>query len=203
MGDIVDLQSNLVSRFKNIENNLINEVAHDRDITRKDTVQFVTQTLDEIIIENNCLQEMNANLREKLYFLIENISITVYDYCHRLRKSNYSVHATKYLTWIILLIESNIVLSGAKYLRWRVKLYAELAACYEDYFSYKSAFKVITQAVERIDNLRKAEEQQSPVPEYITAIFTENYRVLNILLLKYGFMVYYHNFNYLVRKLSA
>jgi len=132
---------------------------------------------------------MNPNLREKLYFLIENISITIYDYCHRLRKSNYSCHATKYLVWIILLIESNVVLSSARYLKWRVKVYSELAFCYEDYFSYKTAYKVIMQAVQKINELKSIEEQQNPVPEYLNSILLENFRVLKILEIKYGFLV--------------
>ena len=181
MGDILDIQKNLVSKFETIEKNLITEVSHDKELTRKDTVQYVSQTLDQVISEFNCLQEMNPNLREKLYFLIENISIMIHDYCHRLRKSNYSVHATKYLVWIILLIESNVILSGARFLKWRVKLYSELASCYEDYFSYKTAYKVILQAATKINELRQIEEQQNPMPDYLAAIFVENYKIKIIL----------------------
>ena len=107
-----------------------------------------------------------------------------------MRKANYSIHATKYLIWIISVMDANVILSGIKYLDWRIKLYCELASCYEDYGAYQAALKVINQANSRLTELKLIEEQQVPLPEFIKGIITENQRILKIFEIKYSIYVY-------------
>ena len=186
---IKDIETTLQSRFDSLSQELYSEVSHDKDIFRKDTVTCIKRYLEKIIKEFNIFRDANPVIREKLYYKIHCVSLLFYDYCHKMRKANYSIHATKYLIWIISVMDSNVILSGIKYLDWRMKLYCELASCYEDYGAFQSAFKVITQAIIRLSELKVIEEQQVPLPEFIKGILNENQRILRIFETKYSIYV--------------
>ena len=131
---------------------------------------------------------MSSTLKEKIYFLYINLSIIFYDYTHKMRQNAFSIHGVKYILWILSQFESNVVLSGIKYLKWRIRLYSELAYLYEDYSSNKSAYKVIIQAINKLNELKGIEEQQGPLPDHIKITLIDNFRILKILEFKYGLL---------------
>lgn len=180
-----DYEISLSKRFESLANELEDQVSHDRDLLRKDTVLCVKRYLEKIIKEFAIFRDANPIIREKLYYKIHAVSLLFYDYCHRMRKSNFSIHATKFLLWIVSVMDANVVLSGVKFLDWRIKLYCELAACYEDHGGFQAALKVINQANAKLTELKTIEEQQVPLPEFIKTILLENQRVLRVLEAKY------------------
>jgi hypothetical protein len=184
-----DIESNLSKRFDVISNELNEEVAHDKDLLRKDTVECVKRYLDKIIKEFSIFKDANPVIREKLYYKVHAVSLLFYDYSNRMRKSNFSIHATKFLTWVISVMDANVILSGVKFLDWRIKLYCELASCYEDYGAYSAALKVINQALAKLTELKLVEEQQVPLPDYIRLILLENQRILRVFEAKYSIYV--------------
>lgn len=189
MDKLLDTETNLKSLLEQTEKDLSQDVYHDQEVAKKDTVNVIKYYFEKIITDFSIVREMNSNLREKLYFLIYNTSIIFYDYCHRFRQHGYSIHACKYLIWVIALFESNIVLSGIKYLKWRIKLYIELSYCYEDYGAYKAAYKVIVQAINKVSERRAIEEQQLPLPDFIKSTLTDSFRILKTFEFKYGLYV--------------
>ena len=109
-----------------------------------------------------------------------------FDYIHKMRKHFFSFQGSKYLNWVITQIENNVILSSVKYLKWRIKLYVELAFLYEDEGIPKSAFKVISQAITKVNELKNIEDQQGPLPDYINTLFLESFFYLKIFEFKYG-----------------
>ena len=80
-----------------------------------------------------------------------------------LRKSNYSKQASKYLSFNLLCLNHNVILTHAKYLHWRCKNYVELARSYADIKAYKAAIATVGQALKQIELVRKIEEQDPPM----------------------------------------
>ena len=189
MNILVDIEQRYKSIVESIEATLSKLVWNDREITKVATIVCVKQQFDKCILEFYGFSKIDANIKEKLYYVILNLSIVVYGYCHKMRNSRFSIHCTKYLIWIITLIENNIVLSNVKYSKWRVKLYSELAFAYEDYNAYKSAYKVIIQAISKINELKAIEELQGPLPSYLTAILVDDLRILKCFEFKFGILV--------------
>jgi hypothetical protein len=161
----------------------------DENLNRKETIQALKKHLNALIEDFSIITSLEATARERLYNFIINASIVVYDTCQRIRNSGYSYHATKYLAWAITNMESNVVLSGVKFIRERMKLYFELASCYEDLKSFKCSFKVVSQAMLKLSNLRAIEEQQQSLPTYINIALVESMRLMKSLELKYGVLV--------------
>lgn len=186
MSKLNNLEESLKSILEETEKNLQDETSHDPEISKSDTVNCILLHFEKILKEFSITKEMSQVIREKLYYLFFNTSVLIFDYCHRFRKNKFSLHGIKYLTWVITLFESNIILSGIKYLRWKNKLYSELAFLYEDLGAFKSSFKVVTQALNKLQELKSIEEQQGVLPEYIKISLLENFRILKNLEMKYG-----------------
>ena len=189
IGEILDIEINLKSSIDKIEKNLAREIINDPEITRADTVNCIKIYFEKIKKEFEIFKSFDPVLREKLYFIIHNVSIIIYNYCNRLRQFGFSRHGIYYLIWILTFFESNVILSNFKYLMWRVKLYTELASCYDDINSYKSAYKVILMAQSKINELKGIEEQECPIPEYIKTPIDNSIRILRTFELKYGLYV--------------
>jgi golgin subfamily B member 1 len=186
MSKINYLEESLKSILEETEKNLSMETSHDPEVSKSDTVTCIKLHFEKILKEFSVTKELSSVVKEKLYFLILNTSVLIYDYCHKFRKNKFSLHGIKYLTWVITLFESNIILSGIKYLRWKVKLYSELAFLYEDLGAFKSSFKVVTQSLNKLQELKSIEEQQGTLPDYIKITLLENFRILKNLEMKYG-----------------
>lgn len=189
LGDILDIETNLKASIEKIEKNLSRDIINDPEITRADTVNCIKIYFDKIKKEFEIFKNFDPLLREKLYFLIHNVSIIIYNYCNKLRQFGFSRHGIHYLIWIISHFEANVILSNYKYLAWRIKLYIELASCYDDINAYKSAYKVICLAQAKVNELKSIEEQDYPLPEYIKIPIDNAIRILRTFELKYGLYV--------------
>lgn len=185
-----EFEKELNSLITNIEKELKETLETDSEIANKDTVLFVKKCFDKIIDHFEKFSSMTQYVNEQLYAILYNISILFYEYCNKMRSYNHSADSCKYLLWVITNMESNIVLSDVKYLNWRIKLYVELALCYEDNTAYKAAYKVITQCISKFNELKVIEEQQSPLPDHIKSIFDDSGIVLKTLDMKFGLLVY-------------
>ncbi len=190
---IVEYEISFIQRISAFEKELAENTAADNEVAYKDTVLYIKKCFDKIIEEFGRFSKSTAYVREQLFLVLYNLSIIFYEYCCKMRSYNYSTNACKYLLWVISNMESNIVLSGIKYLNWRLKLYTELAFCYEDNMAYKSAFRVINQCILKFNESRLIEEQQSPLPDHIKSIYDEAGIVLKTLEMKYGICVIYPN----------
>jgi hypothetical protein len=186
---INDIDSYLAKELKRIEMNLANDTIHDPDVIYKDTVNCIIKYFNQVVKLYQGVYEHDANIREKLYIQLYNTSILIDSYTRKMRKNNYSIHACKYLTWLITCIESNITLSNVKFLKWRMKLYVELASCYEDYNAYKSALKVVSQGIVKLNELKTVEELHAPLPQYMKTLLNENVRILKNLEIKFALYV--------------
>jgi hypothetical protein len=182
-------ERDLLNKINLLDKELVKNTSPDNEIVYKDTVSFIKKCFDKIIEDYEVFSSSTAYVKEQLYLVLYNLSIMFYEYCSKMRSYNYSAHACKYLIWIISNMESNIVLSGVKYLNWKLKLYTELASCYEDNMAYKSAFKVINQSILKFNELKAIEEQQSSLPDYIKSVLDEASIVLKTLEMKYGLLV--------------
>ena len=160
MNQLLELETNLLTSFNHIETALRNSITHEQEIKLSSTVECIKNYFDEIINKCKILDEVDLSIQEQLYHIIYNISLLFYEFAHKMRKHKYSIHATKYLLWIITHIESNVVLNSVKYLKWRVKLYMELMFVYEDYGACAEAFKVVTQALNKLNDLKEALDQR-------------------------------------------
>jgi hypothetical protein len=189
MGVLNKIETDLANELKRIEQDLLNDTQHDPDILYKDTANCVIKYFSQILKAYQRIYELDANIREKLYIQFYNTSLLIYNYSHRLRQNNFSINACKYLAWIITCFESNIVLSGVKFLKWRVKLYVELASCYEDHSAYKSALKVVTQGIAKLTELKNVEELHAPLPQFMKTILGENVRIFKNLEMKFSLFV--------------
>lgn len=189
LGEILDIETNLRTSIEKIERNLSRDIINDPEITRVDTVNCIKIYFEKIKKEFEIFKNFDSLLREKLYFLIYNVSILIFNYCHKFRQFGFSQHGIHYLFWILSYFESNVVLSNYKYLGWRTKLYVELASCYDDLNSYKSAYKTILYAQGKIGELKAIEEQEGQLPEYIRSPIENSFRILRTLELKYGLYV--------------
>ena len=189
LGQLSDLEKNLKIYFNQIVQELNSLTIHDPEIRKSDTVDCIIIYFDKIIEEiNNTYLKYSSTVKEKLYYLIYEISRVFYDYIHRMRKYNYSIKGAKYLVWILSILESNIVLSHIKYMKWRIALYIELALIYEDMKAFKSAYNTITQGINKLNELKNIEEQAKPLPEYMQDIFIENFKYLKYAEFKYGIL---------------
>ena len=196
MNQLLELETNLLTSFNHIETALRNNITHDQEIKLSSTVECIKNYFDELINKCKILDEVDLSIQEQLYHIIYNISLLFYEFAHKMRKHKYSIHATKYLLWIITHIESNVVLNSVKYLKWRVKLYMELMFVYEDYGACAEAFKVVTQALNKLNDLKEALDQRyqrlngssKGLPDYDKQVFVDNVTVLKYLEFKYGIL---------------
>jgi len=187
LSNLLDIETNLKTTINKIITDLHNTVTHDPEIRQSSTVQNIKNHFDLIINEiENTYMKLTATTKEKLYYIIYQISICFYNFIHKFRKYGYSIQGTKYLLWILTLMESNIVLSHIKYMKWRVKIYIELAFLYEDLNAYKSSYNTITQAITKLNELKDVEEQAKPLPDYMKDIFIEDFKFLKFAEVKYG-----------------
>ena len=203
LSNLLDIETNLKTFFNKIQTDLQQSTSHDPEIRKSDTVDCIKIYFDKIISElENTYIKLSSTVREKLYYVIYQISILFYEYIHKMRKFGYSLNGTKYLVWILTLLESNIVLSHIKYMKWRVKLYLELAFLYEDVKAYKSAFNVINQGITKLNELKSIEEQAKPLPDYMKDIFIEDFKYLKYAEFKYGILSGNLNFESWKKKLE-
>lgn len=189
LGEILDIENNLGLAIEKIERNLSREIINDPEITRVDTVNCVKIYFEKIKKQFEIFKNFDPVLREKLYFLIYNVSILIFNYSHKFRQFGFSQHGISYLFWILSYFESNVVLSNYKYLAWRTKLYVELASCYDDLNSYKSAYKTVLYAQGKVGEIKAIEEQEGFLPDYIRSPIDNSFRILKTLELKYGLYV--------------
>ena len=189
LGQLPELEKNMKTYFNQYVQKLNSLTIHDPEIRKSDTVDCIKLYFDKIIEEiNNTYAKYSSTVREKLYYIIYQICLIFFDYIHKMRKYNYSIHGTKYILWMLSIMESNIVLSHIKYMKWRVALYIELASLYEDIKAYKSSYNSITQGINRLNELKAIEEQAKPLPDYMQDIFIENFKYLKYAEFKYGIL---------------
>ena len=108
------------------------------------------------------------------------------NYIEKMRKYNYSIHDMEFLEWVLTLMESNIVLSHVKYMKLRTQLYLLIGFLYEDCKGFKAAYGFITQAINKLSDLKSVEEQRRPLPDYMQDIFNEKFKYLRYFGFKYG-----------------
>lgn len=123
--------------------------------------------------------------KEEIFNLVYNASLYTFEFCRVLRKSIYSIIAIDYLNNLIACLESNVILLGAKYLEWRVKIYLEIAHIYEENGSTLNAAQLLTKGLQKIQDQKKLEEQDPPLPEYSKNIYITCERYIKALMLKY------------------
>lgn len=185
---------NLEDYKKHLNNSLIrakakieSDITLDCKLLRIESIKTIKKHFDKLYKDYEFVYTLDSSIRDKLYYLLLNITSFVFKYCLEIKKSGYSYQATKYLSWIINIMESNTILSSIKFIKWRVKLYLELASCYEDISSYKACLKIINQCLLKLNNLRLVEEQQ-PLTEYINVALYSNMRYLKLFELKYSLL---------------
>lgn len=127
----------------------------------------------------------NEQVRERLYYLIYNSTILIFECCHQLRKANFAREATHYLAFNVLCLDNNLILTTTKYLDWRVLNYVELARAYADFGAFKAATKVISYGISKVLYSKQVEEQDPPVPEGTKDTLIDALRVLRTQELKY------------------
>ena len=119
------------------------------------------------ILERLVSAATNINLalvdREIYFYVVHNANMVIYDILRMLRKSNYSKQASKYLSFNLLCLNHNVILTHAKYLHWRCKKYVELARSYVDIKAYKAAIATVEQTLKQIELVKKIEEQDPPM----------------------------------------
>lgn len=71
------------------------------------------------------INNINAIDRESHYYIVFNGTITIFEICRMLRLANFYRLAARYLTFNILSLDHNLLLTTGKYLSWRVKNYIE------------------------------------------------------------------------------
>ena len=188
MFDYPYLSSKFANYLSSFERKIENGLWNDKEVKRKDSLLYLKKHLDILLNNFSEIKLLDSNIKNKLYNIVFNTTISVYNKCSLMRTSYYSIHATKYLAWIISSLESNVVLSSLKYTKWRVKIYVELALCYEDIKAYKSSLKVISYAIVKLNSLRDIEELQykKNLPDYVNTILVSNFRYLKWFEIKYS-----------------
>ena len=111
--------------------------------------------------------------KQKNYYLTYNASVYIFDICRFLRRSYYTSQAILYLAQAIVSMEGNLILLSVKYLEWRVKLYLELAACYQEVGGLSAAGRVIENCLKKIQECRELEEKDPPIPDFMERIFQQ------------------------------
>jgi len=64
-------------------------------------------------------------------------------------------------------MECHLNLITWKFLDWRVKMYIEMSRIYEEMGCLVSAEKIISRGCNKINEMKKFEELDSPVPKHI------------------------------------
>lgn len=175
---VLDIFNEVDSQFKRCTKN-------DPDVKRKDTARALSKILDKLKTALTYLNQQNTEFKEKNYFLTYNGTIYIFEVCQALRKSVYSVLTLQHLAYSVLSMETNLNLLGVKFLDWRVKLYIEIAHVYDQAESYKASAKTIDTAIQKVNELKEIEENDTPVPEHVNTILENNLRILRALEIKY------------------
>lgn len=184
-----DYTKYLANSLSSLELKVDRDLRVDTNINKKSTLLALKKHLDNLMKEFTFINTLDSTVRERVYNIIYNSTISVFYKCQRIRNAGFAYHSVKYLAWIITLLENNVILSGLKFLKWRMKCYVELALCFEDIKAYKSSFKVIGQAITKLGVLKNVEEQQQLLSGYISTTLIYNLRIMKSLELKYGLLV--------------
>ena len=179
MSQLSKYEKNLLNFFENIEKELESKTIHDTELRKSDTIECIKIYFKKIQDEiDKTYVVLTSTVREKLYYIIYNIALLFVNYIERMRKYNYSIHGISFLEWVLTLMESNVVLSHIKYMKFRVQIYLLISFLYEDCKGYKAAYGFILQGINKLEELKGIEEQHIPLPEYMLAIFNENMKYL-------------------------
>lgn len=144
------LEKDCSEKIKKAKDELDHFTKNDQSYRRKDTVEVVLDVMKRVKDAASEINKQSEETREKLYYLIYNATIIIFNACHKLRKSNFSREATHFLAFNVLCLDNNLILTTVKYLDWRVLNYVELARAYADFGALKAASKVITYAVNKV-----------------------------------------------------
>ena len=203
MAKLEIIEKGLTTFISNIESELSSKTSHDPDIRKSDTVDCIKIYFKKIQTEiEKTYVQLTSTIREKLYYIIYNIAILFANYIEKMRKYNYSIHGVEFLEWVLTLMESNIVLSHVKYMKFRTQLYLLIGFLYEDCKGFKAAYGFITQGINKLSDLKSIEEQERPLPDYMQDIFNENFKHLRIFEFKYGILSGNLNFESWKKKLE-
>lgn len=176
-----------VSRELNNIYNVYQKFAEkDVAVSREDTAEIIADLLAKTQAQLRKILDAGEQAREKLFHLLFNGSLQIYEYCRRLREASHQERAIEGLVFAVSILEGNLVLLRGKYLEWRVRVYAELAGVYEDLQAPVAALNVAAHGLKQVAYLKELEEQDPPVPKSTAAAIYEAERVLNSLELKYG-----------------
>ena len=158
----------------------------DATLSRHDTTEIVVDLLAKTQEQLRRILDAGEQAREKLFWVLFNGSVHIYEYCRHLRSASHQREAIEGLAFVISILEGDLVLMRGKYLEWRIKTYIELAGVYEDLKAPISALNVIVHGQKQIAYLKELEEQDPPVPRSTEIGIYQSQCVLNSLELKYG-----------------
>ena len=129
------------------------------------SVEHVRALLRRMQAAQNLLLNAENDFQEQLYHLAFNGTVHLYTLARFLVAHGQSAHATEFLTWAALVMESIISLSTVKYLPWRVSLYALAASAFARTGDVTRAYAVASRGYEQVQLLHSAALLDPPVPK--------------------------------------
>jgi len=180
------LGSQVNAELERIHKIFLKYTEKDASVTRHDTAEIIVDLLGKTQSALQKIIDHGEEAREKLFWVLYNGSIQIFTYCRLLREASHQQKAIEGLAFVIGMLDGNLILMKAKYLEWRIKIYAELAGVYEDLGAAVAAKNVIARGQKQVQYLSELEEQDPPIPESTSKSIYNAQRVLNALELKYG-----------------
>ena len=113
--------------------------------------------LERLVSAATNINDLDPVDRETYFYVVHNSNMVIYNIWRMLRNSNYSKQASKYLSFNLLCLNHNVILTHAKYLHWRCKNYVELARSYANIKAYKAAIATVEQTLKQIELVKKIE----------------------------------------------
>ncbi|EKX39048.1 hypothetical protein GUITHDRAFT_165079 [Guillardia theta CCMP2712] len=130
----------------------------DPQLRKLDSVGTILHLLDEA----RSLSKQVSRWKEA-YWLVYNSTITIFTLCRPLLTCGYCSVAIEYLLFASLSMEAQVPLNQAKYLNWRVRLYAAVCFAYEEVKMKEEALHFAERGLAEVKKLQQIEEID-PVP---------------------------------------
>ncbi|KAJ1485894.1 hypothetical protein T484DRAFT_2387924 [Baffinella frigidus] len=131
----------------------------DPEVRQAATVDVVVQQLCQV--RKTCV-EVSGQGQEN-YWLIYNGSISIFTLCSPLIAFGYAQLAVEFLLFAALSMEAQVPLNQAKYVLWRVRLYAAVCLAYEESKMRPEALAFAERGLKEVQRLQAA-EALDPVP---------------------------------------
>jgi hypothetical protein len=160
-------------------------VERDAAVSTPSTLQQLLASLTRVQQAMQLITDRSMDVRESLYWVTFNATVRLFALCEALQTLGLGPQAVPYLAWAVLCADATPNLCTARYLPWRMRLFAASAACLEQGGDVAGAAKAAAEGLKRVARLRRELSLNPPIPAAALELLAASSLQLGVLAFRY------------------